>query len=168
LTSITIPESVTTIGECAFCDCESLKEIKVAEGNKNYKSVDGNLYSKDGKTLLQYAIGKENTSFVIPDSVTTIGERAFQACSSLTSITIPDSVTTIGNYAFRGCSGLTSITIPNSVTTIGAGAFYDCTNLKTVTYKGTKAQWANVSKGSGWRSYTKVTVIKCIDGDIEL
>ena len=66
-------------------------------------------------------------------SVTSIGESAFQDCSSLTSITIPNSVTSIGDYAFSGCSGLTSVTIPNSVTSIGYMAFYNCTGLTSVT-----------------------------------
>ena len=69
---------------------------------------------------------KSLTSINIPNSVTTIGEGAFRCCDSLTSINIPNSVTTIGKGAFVGCDSLTSINIPNSVTTIGDGAFYDC------------------------------------------
>ena len=66
---------------------------------------------------------------VIPDSVTSIGEKAFWVCSNLTSITIPNSVTSIGEWAFAGCSGLTSISIPDSVTSIGKFAFYGCNGL---------------------------------------
>ena len=73
------------------------------------------------------------TSITIPDSITSIGERAFENCSGLTSITIPDSVTNIGNYAFWNCSGLTSITIPDSVTHIGWGAFEWCDGLESIT-----------------------------------
>ena len=133
LTSVTIGDSVTTIGEDAFIGCDSLTNISVDENNPNYKSIDGNLYSKDGKTIIQYAIGKTATSFIIPDSVTTIGDYAFRGCSSLTSIVIPDGVTTIGTSAFGGCTSLTSIVIPDSVTTIGADAFYGCSSLESLT-----------------------------------
>ena len=75
------------------------------------------------------------TSVNIPESVTTIGERAFSWCSRLTSVDIPDSVTTIGNEAFYKCDSLTSVNIPDSVTTIGVGAFADCSNLKEFTGK---------------------------------
>ena len=73
------------------------------------------------------------TSVTIPDSVTAIGEHAFEACTNLTSVTIPDSVTTIGEHAFEACTNLTSVTIPDSVTAIGEHAFEACTNLTSVT-----------------------------------
>ncbi|MBO4252206.1 MAG: leucine-rich repeat domain-containing protein, partial [Clostridia bacterium] len=132
LTSIVIPDSVTSIGDEAFSDCYSLTSINVSANNMNYKSIDGNLYSKDGKTLIQYAIGKTATAFTIPDSVTSIGDWAFGGCSGLTSVTIGNSVTSIGYGAFYGCSSLTSITIPDSVTSIGDGAFYGCSSLMSI------------------------------------
>ena len=72
------------------------------------------------------------TSIVIPDSVTSIGERAFSSCNALTTLSIPDSVTSIGDYAFYDCKALTSLTIPDSVTSISDGAFYDCNALATL------------------------------------
>ena len=132
LTSVVIPNSVTSIGGDAFECCTSLTSIKVDENNANYKSIDGNLYSKDGKTLIQYAIGKTATSFDIPNSVTSIGDDAFECCTSLTSIVIPNSVTSIGDWAFSGCSSLTNIVIPNSVTSIGDWAFSGCTSLTSI------------------------------------
>ena len=133
LISITIPNSVTSIDSYAFYGCTKLVSITVAQNNEHYKSINGNLYTKDGKTLIQYAVGKTDVSFSISNSVTSIDDSAFYGCSSLTSITIPDSVTSIGSWAFAYCTNLTSITIPNSVTSIGDGAFSRCTNLTSIT-----------------------------------
>ncbi len=133
LTSVTIGDSVTSIGDYAFFDCDSLISIIVDEGNTTYKSVDGNLYSKDGKILIQYANGKNDTSFKIPNSVTEIGMCAFYNCDSLTSVTIENGVTSIGTSAFNDCDSLASITIPNSVTEIEVSAFRDCISLTSIT-----------------------------------
>ncbi|MBQ4268240.1 MAG: leucine-rich repeat protein [Clostridia bacterium] len=113
-------------------DCPRLKNITVRGNNPVYKSVDGVLYSKDGKTLLNYPAGKKAASFAIPDSVTTIGWYAFENCQNLTNVTIPDSVTTIESGAFKNCQNLTSVVIPDSVTTIESGAFKNCQNLTSV------------------------------------
>ena len=129
LMSVTIPNSVTSIGNSAFYNCSGLMSISVGLGNANYKSVNGLLLSKDGKTLIQGV----NGDVTIPNSVTSIGGGVFYNCSGLTSVTIGNGVTSIGNYAFKGCSGLTSVTIPNSVTNIGGSAFYNCSGLASVT-----------------------------------
>jgi hypothetical protein len=122
LTGIIVPESITTIGEGAFCNCDSLTSIEVSENHQYYKSMDGNLYSKDGKTLIQYAIGKKDTSVEISNSVTSIAGYAFAYCDSLTSIVIPDSVTSIGDYAFKDCN-ITTATIPAlAISSILAGS----------------------------------------------
>ena len=132
LTSIRIPDSVEIIGGEVFSNCDSLTSITVDENNETYKDVDGNLYSKDGTTLIQYAMGKTETAFTIPDSVISIGERAFENCDSLISVEIGDSVTSIGYMAFWYCTSLTSVIIPDSVTSIGSSAFNRCTNLTSV------------------------------------
>ena len=126
LTSITIPNSVTSIGDNAFGECNSLTEINVDSNNKNYSSQEGVLFNYDKTELIIYPKGKSQTTYTIPDSVTSIGDYAFSGCESLTNVTIPNSVISIGDYAFYSCMSLTSITIGNSVTSIGDWAFSFC------------------------------------------
>ncbi|MDY4184962.1 MAG: leucine-rich repeat domain-containing protein, partial [Sodaliphilus sp.] len=120
LTSVTIPNSVTSIGNEAFSRCRGLTSIKVESGNSVYDSRENcnAIIETATNTLIS---GCKNT--IIPNSVTSIGNEAFWRCSGLTSVTIPKSVTEIGTKAFYCCFGLTSVTIPNSVTSIGERAF---------------------------------------------
>ena len=132
LTSVVIGDSVTSIGNNAFENCRSLTSITVSENNTTYESIDGNLYNKDGTELIKYAIGKTATAFTVPDSVTSIGYRAFSNCKSLMSVVIGNSVTSIGNNAFEYCRSLTRLTIPDTVTFIGSFAFSYCSSLKSI------------------------------------
>ena len=133
LTSITIPNSVTSIGDGAFTGCSGLTSINVASDNNYYSDNNGVLFNKKKTELIRYPERKSQTSYTIPNSVTSIGNYAFSVCTGLTSITIPNSVTSIGSGAFSGCTGLTSITIPNSVTSIGVWVFYGCSGLTSIT-----------------------------------
>ena len=110
IASVTIPNSVTSIGFSVFSGCTGLTSITIPDG---VTGIGGSAFK--GCTGL--------TSVTIPNSVTSIGGSAFEGCTGLTSVTIPNSVTSIGGSAFKGCTGLTSVTIPNSVTSIGGGAF---------------------------------------------
>ncbi len=111
LKNIEVSDSVTNIGEYAFSYCYALENISVAESNTAYESIDGNLYTKGATTLVQYAIGKIDANFTIPESVTKIGSYAFSASLSLTSVVIGDGVTEIGNGAFWDCTSLASIIV---------------------------------------------------------
>ncbi len=162
LTSITIPNSVTSIGYAVFSGCTDLT-ITVADGNTGYRSEGNCLIETASQTLIA---GCKNSVIPTDGSVTNIGEYAFYWCTGLTSITIPDSVTSIGDGAFSYCTGLTSITIPNSVTSIGDGAFSECTGLTSITFEGTMAQWNAISKGSNWNFNTGAYTVHCTDGDL--
>ena len=131
LTNITIPNSVTWIGD-AFEDCTSLISIEVSYDNENYSSVHGVLFNKDETELITYPAGKTDSEYVISNNVTSIGDSAFRSCTSLIGVTIPDSVRVIGNNVFAGCSKLSDVIIGSGVTTIGQRAFINCTNLSNV------------------------------------
>ena len=120
VTSVTIPNSVTTLAPKVFQGCAQLTSVTLGTGLTTIQDFA----FKDCSSL---------TSITIPNTVTTIGTNAFYNCYGLTSITIGNGVTSIGNEAFSNCYGLTSITIPNSVTSIGANAFTSCSGLTSIT-----------------------------------
>ena len=95
IVSIVIPASIVYVNDHAFLGCDRLESIEVDQANPNYKTIDGNLYSKDGKTLIQYAVGKSESEFSIPTSVTTIGNGAMSGAYSITKIYIHGGVTRI-------------------------------------------------------------------------
>ena len=147
LTEVVIPDSVTCIGDKVFFCCRSLTDIVIPESVVNLKGNpfcrwDGELkclspyfiydnkvlFDKDKSKIIAFR-DKNTTSYVIPDSVSCIGDRAFYRCSSLSSVVIPDSVTSIGKCAFRGCTSLTDIVIPDCVTSIEDGAFSGCESM---------------------------------------
>ena len=123
LTSITIPDSVTSIGLGGFHDCINLTSITIPDGVTSIG--DWAFYNCTNLT-----------NITIPDSVTSIGLGVFHDCTNLTNIKIPDSVTSIGDHTFDNCISLTSITIPEGVTSIGKGAFQSCSSLTSITFMG--------------------------------
>ena len=131
LTSVTIHDSVTSIGDYAFDGCTSLTDTYVNITDLAAHSKSNPMY-KIGGSIHLLVDGKEINELVIPDSVTSIGEYAFNRCNCLTSVTIGNSVTSIGNRAFNSCTSLTRITIPDSVTSIGEYAFNGCNCLTSV------------------------------------
>ena len=124
LTVLTIPAGVRKIGDGVCSDCDRLTDILVDEENTKYTSVDGVLYTKDMKTLVQCPAGKRETAFTIPDGVTHMGFRAMCGCAYVTSITIPDTLETTDKEVFFWCDDLT-----------------------TVYYTGTQAQYSAIRDG---------------------
>ena len=186
LTSITIPNSVTSIGCKAFYGCSSLP----VENSLRY--ADTYLLGAVDKTLSTYSI-KEGTKW--------IGDHAFSDCSSLTSMVvaegnrvydsreqcnaiirtatnklirgcqntiIPDGVTSLGDEAFECCPSLTSIVIPESVTSLGESAFSNCKSLTSIAFNGTKAQWEGIKLGIFWMSNVPARVVHCTDGEVKI
>ena len=144
LTSVSIPESITSIGESAFCNCSGLKSVTIP-----------NSITSIGESAFRGCSGL--TSVSIPNSVTSIGNYTFSGCSGLSSVSIPNSVTSIGSYAFYNCSGLTSVSIPNSVTSIGESAFCNCSGLKSVTIPNSITSIGNYTF-SGCSGLTSVSI----------
>ena len=175
LSEIVIPSSVTSIGDRAFFGCSSLKYISIpksviclngnpfAEWNgkleclfPNFVYEDDVLFNKDKSRIISFR-NQNIKSYVIPSSVTSIGDHAFDGCDSLSEIVIPSSVTSIGKGAFSGCHSLSEIVIPPSVTSIGDSAFDGCHSLSeivipsSVTSIGNSAFW-------GCRSLSEIVI----------
>ena len=128
LTSLTFPSSLQSIGNGAFTGCTSLRSVIC---NQFYKVIGQMLLSSDGTQVIAYW-GK-NSEVTIPEGVQSIGNFAFEGCSSLTSLTFPYSLQSIGNGAFSFCNSLTSLTFPSSLQSIGNGAFCGCKSLSSLT-----------------------------------
>lgn len=147
ITSIEVPDSVTSIGEMAFLGCTSLKsvklstgvakidknafgscsalqEIQVAKDNPNFSSLNGVLYSKKQDTLVIYPAAKTDAAYIIPSGVTSVAM-----------------------YAFSENPYLETLTIPNSLIKVGDSAFYNCKNLRAVSYNGTEEEWNQITIG---------------------
>ncbi len=133
LETVYIPKSVELIDRFAFEGCNSIREIIVSNDNSHFKSVNGSLFSRDGSSLIKYAVGQEVDSYRIPDDTVTIENSAFENAMHLTDVTFPDSVETIGSFAFINCENLRSIHFGNALKSIDGQAFGFCTSLTEIT-----------------------------------
>ena len=165
LSEIVIPSSVTSIGSGAFSVCSLLKNISIpksviclngnpfAEWNGKLECLspkfvyeDNVLFNKDKSRIISFR-NRNVESYVIPSSVTSIGNSAFYNCDSLSEIVIPSSVTSIGNSAFYSCDSLSEIVIPSSITSIGDMAFWDCSSLSEIVIP---SSVTSIGKGAFW------------------
>ena len=132
LTMVVIPKKVSSIGMRAFAGCQSVAEYSVDAGNRFYCSAGGSLFTKDMTTLVEYAAGRTEDYYDIPDGVEEIADSSFSECTSLLGVSFPASISIIGKFAFEKCTALTRITVPGTVKTICADAFRDCSALGSV------------------------------------
>ncbi|MDB6041323.1 MAG: Chitin binding protein [Verrucomicrobiales bacterium] len=143
LTSVTIPNSVTNIGNATFTSCSRLTSVilpnritTLPDGTFSNCASLTNVTVPNSVTSIGLGAFSGCTSLTvldIPDGVSTIGDRAFEYCSSLSNVTIPDSVTSIGEWAFSECSAIAKVTLPNTITAVPDSAFYGCSRLTSVT-----------------------------------
>ena len=131
INSVSLPASITNLGEYIFEECSNLTSISVDEGNSNYSSADGVLFNKDKTIIFKCPEGKFGT-YTIPDNVTEIASRAFYL-SNLTSISMSNSVTLIGEQSFAFCYNLNDMTLSNNLVEIKPSAFYECSALTAIT-----------------------------------
>ena len=132
LTSINLPNSITCISGNPFCSCNHLRAIRVSPTHPFLATIDGVLFEKSTKTLLCHPCSLDNSTYAIPEGIISIGKSAFESCDKLTSVNLPDSITTIGDSAFAWCLSLTSINLPDSITTIDDRVFAFCTSLTSI------------------------------------
>ena len=167
LTSVSIPSSVISIPNAVFSNCTTLTAINVDAANPNYCS-DADVLFDINKTILMCCPAGKSGVYVIPNTVTSIVDFAFDNCSKLTSITVPNFVTSLGRYAFSGCNGLTSFTISASVSSIGDNAFQNCRGLTSITSLNSTP--SNIKMGS--TVFAGVDTTSCVlyvpDGSVAL
>ena len=132
LKRITIPSTLTGIGEQSFTSCSALESIEVDKSNSTYSSEKGVLFSKDKTSLYVYPSNKLDETYTIPNSVTYVYSFAFFVNKNIKNITIPENVEAIGKAAFFGCENIERIMIPKNVESIGSAAFSSCRSLKTI------------------------------------
>jgi hypothetical protein len=164
ITSITIPTNVQDIGDGAFCECYDLTTVTFS-ANSKLTTIGVQRYG-----LGAFYHCDKLTSITIPASVKMLGCGTFEGCTSLASITFgaTSQLTSICDYAFKNCKNLKSITIPVSVSTIGESVFTGCSNLTSVVYKGTTAQWYAINKATSWDDGFPATQVQCTNGTVSI
>ena len=156
--TISIPYTVTDIGYWALYCCTSLYSITVDDSNPVYRSYNGDLYNEDYSELIQYAVGKTDTSYTVFDRVKKIAESAFAYGLNLKSVRIADNVKEIGSGAFFLCYNITDVVIPARLTDFDGVAFTSCISLAKVFYGGSEKNWNTNSLASMFDQSSKPTI----------
>ena len=159
LSEVSIGKKVNFIGDRAFFYCKSMTAFTVSQDNLDFVSLDGVLYTKGYKKLVQYALGKDDHTFRVPEGVTVIGTRAFYRANKLYLIDLPNTVSIIEDGAMSYCENLQSVTLSKDLTKVGNGVFSSSEHLTDVYYKGTPLTWGKFSYGYDWETFMiKVTL----------
>lgn len=158
LTSITIPAKTTSIFPSAFSCCSGLNGIWVDPNNTAYSNDSFGVLLNKAQTRICIAPANLSGDYVCPETVTRIGNNAFEGCSKITSVTMSGLVSTIEYNAFSNCGSLTEITIPDTVTYVEEYAFSNCNKLTDVYYGGTEEQWTAITVGSDNTPLTSATI----------
>ncbi len=176
---VTLPSGIVKIGDHAFYQCHSIKEITIPQGTSAIESsaFDGCI-SLSKVSLPQNLLSIGEFAFKgcfalkdiqIPHNVSFIGQSAFDGCSSLKEIELPNNINTISDSLFRCCRSIENVIIPNTIQSIGSTAFGYCRMLKKLTFKGTKYEWSRVAIADEWYSWLiDIKQIICTDGIINL
>jgi len=135
LRSVKFSSRVKYLGLGVFEDCNKIENFEVDGKNEAFTSIDNVLFTKDMTKLIQYPVGRSETTYSVPSSVTSIARKAFST-SSLKTITLTNSITEIGEYAFYNCKELNSIKLPKDLVTIESSTFLGCTKLKSLVLPG--------------------------------
>lgn len=165
LKEVKLPSSILEIGFEAFTNCSSLETITISNSNEVYRTIDGVLYSNNGKTLKHYPAGRKDTTFTVPVGIEIIGYDAFDGCIYLEHIALPNTIVKLNNASFAQCTNLRRVEIPIGINQISWEVFYGCKNL-TIQYGGTQNQWQAINKDSQWNYRADITHVICDDGEL--
>ena len=157
----TVKYGITSIGDYAFKGCSGLEKIMVESGNSRYDSRDNcnSIIDTETNTLI---VGCKNS--VIPNSVTSIGDYAFEGCSGMTELTLPNSVTSIEGYAFQGCSGLAKITSLAGIPPVCGSGVFDGVNKTNCELIIPGESVAAYKQAEGWKEFSNIRLLAAISG----
>ena len=158
-----------------FPDPKDIVFYEVALSKEDVIEIEGTVLEKDlyvaqnsesGKPAVNDAPSSNPALTSLPNNLTSINNHQFSKNQDLQTAIIPDKITSIGPGAFANCLNLTNVVIPRSVKNIGYNAFFNCVSLDTITYKGSKAEWRKIKRGSNWLAKAKTDKVICSDSVI--